>query len=136
MITETKKRRKRNAGFTLIELLVVITIIAILGAVVAPKLFGNIGRANLSAAKSQMKELDTAATSYHLAHGKPISSLQDLVPEFYDSDELPTADPWGGSYTLETRSDGSVRVASANYNAEKAKLDGNSGSTATIGGSK
>ena len=133
MITERKRRRKRNAGFTLIELLVVITIIAILGAVVAPKLFGNIGRANLSAAKSQMKELDTAATSYHLAHGKPISSLQDLVPEFYDSDELPTTDPWGGNYTLETRSDGSVRVKSSNYDAEKAKQEGSGASTATIG---
>ena len=83
-----------------------------------------------------MKELDTAATSYHLGHGKPISSLQDLVPEFYDSDELPTTDPWGGSYTLETRSDGSVRVKSSNYDAEKAKQDGAGGATATIGGSK
>ena len=134
MTTERKRRRKRNAGFTLIELLVVITIIAILGAVVAPKLFGNINKANCSAALSQMKELTTAATSYHLGHGKPISSLQDLVPEFYDSDELPTTDPWGGSYTLESRSDGSVKVVSANYAAEKAKLNG--GSTATIGGGK
>ena len=63
---------------------------------------------------SQTKELDTAATSYHLAHGKPISSLQDLVPEFYESDELPTTDPWGDFYILQKRKDTSIRIISSN----------------------
>jgi len=136
MTNERKKRKKRNAGFTLIELLVVITIIAILGAVVAPKLFGHSARAKVSAAKAQMEGLQTAVDSYHLTRGKPISSFQDLVPEFFDADELPTTDPWGGSYTFETRGDGSVKITCANYEAEKAKLEGSGASTVTIGGGR
>ncbi len=133
MTEERTKRRKRNAGFTLIELLVVITIIAILGAVVAPKLFSHSGRAKVSAALAQMKGLQTAADSYHLTRGKPMSSFQDLVPEFFDADKLPSTDPWGGSYTIETRADGTVKITCANYESEKAKLDGSGASTATIG---
>jgi len=136
MINERKKRNKRNAGFTLIELLVVITIIAILGAVVAPKLFSHSGRAKVSAAKAQMEGLQTAADSYHLTRGKPIGSFQDLVPEFFDAEDLPTTDPWGGSYSIQTRGDGSVKITCANYETEKAKLEGASGSTVTIGGGK
>ncbi len=136
MITEKKERRKKNAGFTLIELLVVITIIAILGAVVAPKLLGHSEDAKVSAALAEMKGLQLAADTYYLAHGKGISSLQDLVPESYKADKLPTTDPWGGSYTIETGSDGLIEIKCANYEAAQARKAGSGGATATIGGGK
>jgi general secretion pathway protein G len=59
-------RRTRRAGFTLIELLVVIAIIATLAAVVAPSLFGNVGEARRSAAKSQVEILALALDAYKL----------------------------------------------------------------------
>jgi general secretion pathway protein G len=69
-----KNRRRRygvasraaRAAFTLIELLVVIAIIATLAAVVAPSLFGNVGEARRSAAKSQIEILALALDAYKL----------------------------------------------------------------------
>ena len=59
-------RRRVTAGFTLIELLVVIAIIATLAAVVAPSIFGNVGDARRSAAKSQIEILTLALDQYRL----------------------------------------------------------------------
>jgi general secretion pathway protein G len=55
-----------RAAFTLIELLVVIAIIATLAAVVAPSLFGNVGEARRSAAKSQIEIMALALDAYKL----------------------------------------------------------------------
>ena len=55
-----------RGGFTLIELLVVIAIIATLAAVVAPSLFGNVGEARRSTAKSQIEILALALDAYKL----------------------------------------------------------------------
>lgn len=56
----------RRAAFTLIELLVVIAIIATLAAVVAPSLFGNVGEARRSTAKSQIEIMALALDAYKL----------------------------------------------------------------------
>jgi general secretion pathway protein G len=58
--------RSDRGGFTLIELLVVIAIIATLAAVVAPSLFGNVGEARRSAAKSQLQILSLALDAYRI----------------------------------------------------------------------
>jgi general secretion pathway protein G len=60
------RRVARRAAFTLIELLVVIAIIATLAAVVAPSLFGNVGEARRSSAKSQIEILALALDAYKL----------------------------------------------------------------------
>ena len=70
----TSLRRTRRA-FTLIELLVVIAIIAALASVVGPSIFGNVGEARISAARSQLKIFELALDSYRL-----------------DNDEYPTTD--------------------------------------------
>ena len=127
-------RRRRPKGFTLIELLVVITIIVILGAVVGPKLIGQTERGKEGAVIAQVKSLQTAADSYHLAHGRPISSLQDLVPEFFDEGDLPAADPWGDSYSVEKRGDGTVKISSPNYQRVKEESKNVSKADVTIGG--
>lgn len=58
--------RGRRAGFTLIELIVVIAIIATLASVVGPSIFGNVGEARASAAKSQVQIFALALDSYRL----------------------------------------------------------------------
>ncbi|MEO7455565.1 MAG: type II secretion system major pseudopilin GspG [Gemmatimonadaceae bacterium] len=65
----TSRKQCRGAtksGFTLIELLVVIAIIATLAAVVAPQLFGNVGEARRSTAKSQIEIMALALDAYRL----------------------------------------------------------------------
>jgi general secretion pathway protein G len=60
------RRIAHRAAFTLIELLVVIAIIATLAAVVAPSLFGNVGEARRSTAKSQIEIIALALDAYKL----------------------------------------------------------------------
>lgn len=67
MSSRTRARtRTVRAGFTLIELLVVIAIIATLAAVVAPSLFGNVGEARRSSAKSQVQIFALALDAYRV----------------------------------------------------------------------
>jgi len=84
--------RRRRAGFTLIELLVVIAIIATLAAVVAPSLFGNVGEARRSAAKSQIEILALALDAYKLDNEDYPTTQQGL-------DALRTI-PTGGSQAM------------------------------------
>ena len=113
-------RGARPAGFTLVELLVVIAIIAILGSVVAVKLFKKPEEAKVAAALAQIQNLQLGADNFQISRGRPINSLQELVPE--DMDEIPK-DPWGGDYTVENTSDGRAKVKCANYEAKKSLLN-------------
>ena len=117
MNTKNEKRRTKPTGFTLIELLVVITIIAILGATVAPRLLKNPEKARIAAATADVKSIQLQADSFQLDKGKPISSLQDLVTAGY-LEELPV-DPWGTDYSVEQR-DGDVKIRCAALDAKKA----------------
>jgi|GEM_PF-1094468 len=130
MQIELNKPRRRPAGFTLIELLVVITIIAILGAAVAPKLLRNPEKARVARAQADIKSLQLQADTFQLDKGRAISSIQELVPDYIE--EVPK-DPWGGDYTIEARNDGSVRIRCANYEAKKALLEGASRQDGAIG---
>ena len=72
------RRLAPRAAFTLIELLVVIAIIATLAAVVAPSLFGNVGEARRSTAKSQIEIMALALDAYKLDNEDFPSSQQGL----------------------------------------------------------
>ena|ERR1051325_2405204 len=58
-------RRKNQRGITLIEMLVVVTIIAILGAVVATNVFKHPGKARQVAAKQDIDAFIGALTAYN-----------------------------------------------------------------------
>jgi len=100
------------SGFTLIELLVVIAIIATLAAVVGPSIFGNVGEARRSAAKSQLQIFALALDQYRLDNDTYPASEQGLdalrsIPVVgppppnwkgpYMRQAVP-ADPWGRPY--------------------------------------
>jgi len=106
-----RKSGKRN-GFSLIELLVVIAIISILGAVAVPKIIQHIGTTKKTRAEMDMKTLSTEAKTHYLTRQTHITSIQDLAP--YLEDGVPN-DPWGGQYSIEKRSDGSVKIVCVNY---------------------
>lgn len=103
---------RSRAGFTLIEVLVVIAIISILAAVVAPAVFGNVGRARGSATRTQLQVLSLALDAYRLDNfDYPLTSdgLAALVKAPTNVETRGTwrgpylrglvpADPWGRPY--------------------------------------
>jgi len=82
-------------GFTLIELLVVIVILAILAAVVIPKVVGRTDDAKMSAATTDVSTFDNLMDHYKLDTGHYPSQdagLQALVTNVENDPK------WGGAY--------------------------------------
>jgi general secretion pathway protein G len=57
-------------GFTLIEIMVVVVIIGLLAAVILPNVFGNVGKAQRTKAKSDIQAIESALTMYKLDNFK------------------------------------------------------------------
>lgn len=101
--------RRPASGFTLLELLVVVLIIGLLTGIVGPRLMGQIGRSEVTAARAQIDALDKAVQAYRLDMGEFPSSEQGLRALVaspgadgrwrgpYLKGALP-ADPWGQAY--------------------------------------
>ncbi|XZG71854.1 type II secretion system major pseudopilin GspG [Chitinibacteraceae bacterium HSL-7] len=99
-------------GFTLIEILVVITILAILGALIIPKIMDRPNDARVVAAQQDVRSIVQALKLYKLDNGRYPSTEQGLgalvqkpttapVPNNWKTggylEKLPQ-DPWGGAY--------------------------------------
>jgi len=103
-----EKKIIKRKGFTLIELLVVISIIAMLAALVGPRLFPKLGKGKQAAAKAQIELLGQALDQFRLDVGRyPTTEegLKCLVSnpgiENWDGSYLKKglpSDPWGKSF--------------------------------------
>ena len=91
-------RRQPRRGFTLIELLVVIAIIATLAGVVAPALFGNVGRAKSTAARAQLEIFALALDAYRLDVGRYPSTAEGLAALRVAPMDARGASLWRGPY--------------------------------------
>lgn len=95
-------------GFTLLELLVVMVIIGLLSGYVAPRLFGQIAKAEVKAARAQIDALQKALDQYRIDLGAyPTTSqgLRVLTQRGADSrwagpylSKAVPLDPWGHAY--------------------------------------
>ncbi|MGO9990890.1 MAG: prepilin-type N-terminal cleavage/methylation domain-containing protein, partial [Steroidobacteraceae bacterium] len=56
--------RNRQSGFTLIEIMVVVVILAVLGALVVPKILENVDKARVTRAQSDIRAIQTALDLY------------------------------------------------------------------------
>ncbi|RII28777.1 MAG: type II secretion system protein GspG [Geobacter sp.] len=103
-----------NRGFTLIEIMVVIVILALLAALVAPKIMGRSDEAKITVAKNQIRDIESALKLYKLDNGVYPSTEQGLaalitkptvgvIPKNYkaegylESKQVPQ-DPWKTDY--------------------------------------
>lgn len=109
-----KDRLKSTGGFTLIEIMVVIVILALLAALVGPKLIGRSDDARVADAKVQIRNIETALKLYKLDSSAYPTTEQGLaalitkptvgsIPKNYkaegylESKTLPK-DPWSNDY--------------------------------------
>jgi general secretion pathway protein G len=104
-----EQRRRGQRGVTLIEMLVVVTIIALFGALVIPRLMHKADTAKVTAARSQIEGFMTALGAYRLDTSSYPSNEQGLAALRIKPENLPLwqgpylpkdvpVDPWGRPY--------------------------------------
>ena len=92
-------------AFTLVEILLVMTIIAILAAIVIPKMVGRSEQARSTAAHADIASIKTALDAFEVDNGFYPKSIQDLVTVPSNAKnwhgpylEKVPQDPWGNPY--------------------------------------
>jgi general secretion pathway protein G len=103
--------RNRQSGFTLIEIMVVVVILAVLGALVVPKILENVDKARVTRAASDIRAIQTALDLYRLDNFKYPTTEQGLqalvkqpadptITNYRSEGYLPALpkDPWNTPY--------------------------------------
>jgi type IV pilus assembly protein PilA len=88
MLHAIRKRMQDEKGFTLIELLVVILIIGILAAIAIPSFISQKSKANDAAAKSYVRNLQTAEETYFTdnnTYTTTFATLKTIEPVLADT---------------------------------------------------
>lgn len=101
-----KKYHFKRKHFTLIEVVVVIIILVTLASIATPLYLNYVKKANVGAAKTQIKLLEDAITGFKLDLGSYPETLDALIVnqdqnEKWDGPYLKPAvpkDPWGNAY--------------------------------------
>ncbi len=104
-------KNTQQSGFTLIEIMVVVVILAVLGALVVPKILENVDKARVTRAQSDIRAIQTALDLYRLDNFKYPTTEQGLqalvrqpsdptITNYRAGGYLPSLpkDPWGTPY--------------------------------------
>ena len=93
-----KKIIKNQNGMTLIEIMVVVTILGIIATLVTVNVIGRLDQAKVSAAKTQMKNLETALDEFRRDNGYYPTTDQGLkaLVEKPTGGRVPMSFPRGG----------------------------------------
>jgi type IV pilus assembly protein PilA len=117
MLHAIRRRVQEEQGFTLIELLVVILIIGILAAIAIPSFLSQKDKANDAAAKSYVRNMQTAEETYFTDNNAYAPNVAALVtiesalaqyPDGVAADV--TATPNANGYVISAKSKGSSGV--------------------------
>ncbi len=107
--------RNRSRGFTLIEIMVVVVILAVLGALVVPRVLENVDKARVARAQSDIRAIETALDLYRLDNYRYPTTDQGLealvkkppdpsLTNYREGGYLKAVpkDPWGNPYHYES----------------------------------
>ena len=89
--------RRRAGGFTLIEIMIVVVIIAMLAALVGPRLVGALSSSKAKTTKIQIEALANALDTFHLDTGRYPSAQEGLRVLIENPQAKPIAN-WRGPY--------------------------------------
>lgn len=135
---------RSQRGFTFIEIMVVVAILAILAALVVPRIMGRTDEAKRTAAKVQIRNIEGALQLYKLDNGVYPTTEQGLkalvekptvgvVPKKWKIggyiDKLPE-DPWGSPYNYLSPApvqQGQYGQIKADYEIKSLATDGEAG---------
>ena len=99
---------RTRGGFTLVEMLLVLVILAVLAAIVIPKMSGRSQQAKVTAAGTQIESFGLALDAFEVDTGFYPSDLDALINEPsgaqnwkgpYLKQSIPS-DPWGNAYVF------------------------------------
>jgi general secretion pathway protein G len=132
-------RRDGEAGFTLIEMLVVITIIAMIMALVGPRVLNYLSESKVKAAKIQIESFGSALDLFYLDEGHYPTTSDGLGALVQRPEGSPTwngpylkggfvpNDPWGSPYVYRSPGEhGPYDIVSYGPDGQRAGLDGGS----------
>ena len=88
---------RRAGGFTLIEIMIVIVIIAMLAALVGPRLIGALSGSKVKATKIQIEALSNALDTFHLDTGR-YPTVQEGLPALVANSQPTPIPNWRGPY--------------------------------------
>lgn len=88
------RKSKAQTGFTLLEVMVVVVIIAIMAAAIGPKLLGNIEKASISRAKTDIKSIVSMLQLYKAENYNYPSTEQGLEALIRKPDGDPSPKNW------------------------------------------
>ena len=94
MMTKHMKQVGNGQGFTLIELLVVMVMIALLAALVGPRLFPKLGKGKQSATAAQIELIGQGLDSFRLDVGRYPTTQEGLNALMVN----PNVEKWDGPY--------------------------------------
>ena len=107
---QNRKLPRRSRGFSLLELVIVLIILGTIMAFLAPRIFGNVERANQQLAKAKMEQLSGQLEIMRLEVGRYPNTQEGLRALLekpsgmerwngpYIKDATTLKDPWGNDF--------------------------------------
>ena len=94
----TRLSLQARSAFTLLEMLVVLVVLGLLAGLIGPQLFGRVGEAKTTTARTQMELIGVALDSYRLDNGSYPVTVQGLDALNTRPGRQPAPLNWRGPY--------------------------------------